>query len=158
MKDDNLKKESQLRPIRHPQAELFLCDIADAALKADMASMEHPIFALSKNPDTKIHKYTNGDNWLEITPSVKGRANIYDRDVLIYAVSKIASARNKGMSYSRFVEFDAMDYLIFTNRMTSGREYNALLILKSDHKRVLYTGQRGSYLQLGGEASQPTDF
>ena len=36
-----------LLPDRHPQASLFICDVADAVIKSDMASMEHPIFTLS---------------------------------------------------------------------------------------------------------------
>ena len=36
-----------LLPVRHSQKELFLADIADAVLKDDMASMEHPIFSLN---------------------------------------------------------------------------------------------------------------
>jgi len=51
--------------------------------------MEHPFFSLSKNPDTTIRRYEHNGNWLEIVPSVKGLATIYDKDVLIYCISQI---------------------------------------------------------------------
>jgi hypothetical protein len=38
-----------LLPDRHPQHDLFICDVADAVLKDMLAHMEHPFYALSKN-------------------------------------------------------------------------------------------------------------
>jgi len=38
----------QLLPDRHPQADFFICDVADAVLKDLMPTMEHPFYALSK--------------------------------------------------------------------------------------------------------------
>lgn len=48
-----------LLPERHPQHDLFICDVADAVLKDVMPQMEHPFYSLSKNQkpasvDTKI--------------------------------------------------------------------------------------------------------
>ena len=74
MKEDN----PPLLPDRYPQTDLFICDVADAVIKSDMASMEHPIFTLSKKPIREIKTYENGDILLEVTPSSKGIANIYD--------------------------------------------------------------------------------
>src|SRR3546814_9201002 len=36
-----------LLPVRHPNQDLFICDVLDAIPKDDMASMEHPVFSLS---------------------------------------------------------------------------------------------------------------
>jgi hypothetical protein len=44
--DENLINRSPLLPDRYPQGDFFVCDIFDAVPKADMASMEHPIFSL----------------------------------------------------------------------------------------------------------------
>ena len=44
------KPSSQLLPDRHPQHDLFICDVADAVLKDVMQHMEHPFYSLSKNP------------------------------------------------------------------------------------------------------------
>ena len=78
-----------LLPERHQQHDLFMCDVADAVLKDDMASMEHPFFSLSKNPETTVRRYDNGDKWVEVVPSVKGLATIYDKDILIYCISQL---------------------------------------------------------------------
>jgi plasmid replication initiation protein len=118
--------EKQLLPERHPQSDLFICDIADAAIKDDMASMEHPIFSLSTKPDLNIRRYEHGHNWLEITPSVKGLATISDKDILIFAVSQIMAAKNTGQPYSKHVGFTAYDFLVFSNRMTNGQAYQGL--------------------------------
>ena len=80
---------TSLLPVRHPQQDLFICDIADCVLKNDIASMEHPVFSLSKKPDLSVREYVNGDKRLTVTPSVKGMATIYDKDILIFAISQL---------------------------------------------------------------------
>jgi hypothetical protein len=50
-------KDSALAPIRHRQQDFFLAQIFDAPLKDDQATMEHPMFSLSKTPDLKIRVY-----------------------------------------------------------------------------------------------------
>jgi len=115
-----------LLPVRHPQRELFLCDVADAVLKDDMASMEHPFFALTTKPDRRVRRYENGNTWLEVVPSVKGLATIYDKDILIYAASQLIGARKQGRSISQELLLTARDVLVFTNRHTGGRDYELL--------------------------------
>ena len=44
-----------LAPDRHPQMDFFIADIFDAALKDDVASMEHPLFAL-KAGDRRVRR------------------------------------------------------------------------------------------------------
>ena len=41
---DNTKERSPLLPVRH-QPDFFVCDVFDAAVKGDSASMAHPIFS-----------------------------------------------------------------------------------------------------------------
>lgn len=121
-----MSKQSPLLPERYPHADLFFCDIANAVIKDDMASMEHPIFVLTKKPHTTIKRYENGESWLEVQPSVKGIANIYDKDILIYAISQIMAAKNTKKPYSKHVSFIAHDFLRFTNKGTGGKDYEAL--------------------------------
>lgn len=118
--------KKHLLPERHPKSDLFICDIAGAAIKDDMASMEHPIFSLSTKPDLNIRRYEHGHSWLEITPSVKGLATISDKDILIFAVSQIMAAKNTGQPYSKHISFIASDFLVFANRMTNGQGYQGL--------------------------------
>ena len=126
MVGDNTKDRSPLLPDRMVQGDFFVCDIFDAAPKADMASMEHPIFSISTKPDRRIRRYENGSNFVEITPSVKGLATVHDRDVLIYCISQCIAALNQGQSVSRNIRFTAYDLLSATNRGTDGRGYEQL--------------------------------
>jgi plasmid replication initiation protein len=114
-------------PDRHPQHDLFICDVADAVLKDVMAHMEHPFYSLSKKPETNIRRYEHKGNWIEITPSVKGLATIYDKDILIYCISQIMAKLKRNQPVSPRVRINSRDLLIFTNRGTSGRDYMALI-------------------------------
>src|SRR4051812_8242552 len=115
-----------LLPERHPQYDLFVCDVADAVLKDDMASMEHPFYSLSKKPETAIRRYENGDKWVEVVPSVKGLATIYDKDILIYCISQMIAKMNEGEVPSPHVRIVAKDLLVFINRTTGGKDYETL--------------------------------
>ena len=119
-------KEERLLPERHPQHDLFVCDVADAVLKGDMATMEHPFYSLSKKPDTRIRRYEQGDRWLEVVPSVHGLATIYDKDILIYCISQMIAKMNDGHPPSPYVQINARDLLVFINRTTGGKDYEAL--------------------------------
>ncbi len=127
MVTENTTSLPALLPDRHPQHDLFICDVADAALKDVMQHMEHPFYSLSKKPETTVKRYRNGDRWLEITPSVKGLATIYDKDILIYCISQIMAKLKRGEVVSPRVRINSRELLIFANRGTSGREYLALL-------------------------------
>lgn len=123
----NTNPLAPLMPDRHPQHDLFICDVADAVLKDVMAHMEHPFYALSKKPETTVKRYVNGPHWLEVTPSIKGLATIYDKDILIYCISQIMAKLRHGEAVSPRVRINARELLIFINRGTSGREYGALM-------------------------------
>ena len=115
-----------LLPDRHPQHDLFICDVADAVLKDIMPQMEHPFYSLSKKPETNVRRYAHNGNWLEVTPSVKGLATIYDKDILIYCISQLMAKLKAGYEVSPRIRLNAREMLIFTNRGTSGRDYTAL--------------------------------
>jgi len=118
--------DAALLPDRRPQQDLFVCDVADAVLKDIMQHMEHPFYSLSKKPETKVRRYEHNGNWIEITPSVKGQATIYDKDILIYCISQIMAKLNRDEPVSQRVRISSRDLLIFANRGTSGRDYVAL--------------------------------
>jgi plasmid replication initiation protein len=140
-------ERSPLLPDRHPTGDLFVCDIFDAAPKGDMASMEHPIFSLSTKPDLRLRRYEHGSTFVEIIPSVLGLATVHDRDVLIYCISQLIAALNKGVSVSRTVKLKAFDLLTATNRQTNGQSYEAL---KAALERL--SGTRiGTNIITGGE-------
>lgn len=115
-----------LLPVRHSLPDFFLCDLLEVAPKGDLSSMEHPIFSLSTRPDLKIRRYENHENFIEIKPSAIGMATIFDRDILIYCISKLVSGMNKGIQPLPVVRFKAHDLLRATNRMTNGQAYESL--------------------------------
>ena len=108
-----------LLPERHLQHDLFICDVADAVLKDVMAHMEHPFYSLSKRPEVSIRRYEQNGCWMEITPSVKGLATIYDKDILIYCISQIMAKLRRGEQVSQRVRISSHDLLVFTNRGTA---------------------------------------
>lgn len=110
--------------------------MVDTALKGDVASMEHPIFSLSTRPDYRIRKYEHRGAWIEIKPSAEGMATVHDRDILIYCISQLMAAFNKGIPMSQVVRFRAHDLLTATNRATNGRGYK---LLKSALERLVGT-------------------
>jgi plasmid replication initiation protein len=126
MVSETPKPESPLLPDRYPQHDLFICDVADAVLKDIMPQMEHPFYSLSKKPDTSIRRYEHNGHWLEITPSVKGLATIYDKDILIYCISQLMEKLKRGESIGPRVRINSHELLIFVNRGTAGKDYKAL--------------------------------
>jgi hypothetical protein len=53
----NPQEGPMLQKERHPNLDFFVADLTTWTLKDDQASMEHPFFSLSKNPDTTLHHY-----------------------------------------------------------------------------------------------------
>ena len=103
-----------LLPDRHPTADFFVCDIFDAAPKDDLGTMEHPIFSLSTRPDRRQLSYEHNGTSIDVVPSVKGRATIHDKDILIYCISQLMSALNAGRAISRTLHLTAHDLLVAT--------------------------------------------
>ncbi|WP_166418803.1 replication initiator protein A [Cochlodiniinecator piscidefendens] len=104
----------------------FVCDIFDAMPKNDLGSMEHPMFSLTTRPDRRIVTYEHNGILVEVTPSVKGRATIHDKDILIYCISQLMAAQNAGRKIGRTLQLKAHDLLLATNRDTSGDSYTRL--------------------------------
>jgi plasmid replication initiation protein len=117
---------SGLLPDRYPTADFFLCDIFDAIPKADLGTMEHPVFSLATRPDRRILEYAHNGVEISVTPSVKGLATIHDKDILIFCISQLMAALNAGRQISRTVKLKARDLLVATNRDTSGDGYKRL--------------------------------
>ncbi len=111
---------------KHAQKDFFVCDIFDATPKDDIGSMEHPFFSLSKNPDHRIRKYEHNGEYIQITPSFTGLATIFDKDILIFAMSQIMAKINDGEEPSQTIQFSAYDVLVTTERRTDGRSYERL--------------------------------
>ncbi|PHV11927.1 replication initiator protein A [Chitinimonas sp. BJB300] len=121
---------TKLLPDRYPTRDFFTCDLFDYALKDDGASMEAPIFTLATKPDTTEWHWSSkdGNRSITVTPSVKGRASQFDKDVLIFVVSQMTEGLNSKRidAKNRTVRFSVHDYLVSTNKPTGGKEYERL--------------------------------
>jgi hypothetical protein len=119
-----------LLPVLHPNRDFFLCDLFDYAMKDDGVSMEAPIFTLTTKPDTSVWHWESKDKSrsVTVTPSVLGRATQFDKDLLIYVVSQMTEALNRGRldASQRTVRFRVYDYLVSTNKPVGGIEYRRL--------------------------------
>jgi plasmid replication initiation protein len=91
-----------------------------------MASMEHPIFSLATKADTRILRYEHRNVVVEIAPSVRGLATIYDKDILIYCISQVMAKKNAGEPLAQTLHLNAHELLVWTNRETSGDGYRRL--------------------------------
>jgi hypothetical protein len=127
-REGSQQRGDKLLPIRH-ERDFFLADLADYAFKDDQVTMEAPVFSLATKPDLTSWKWVSKDGRrrMEVTPSALGRATIHDKDVLIYVTSQMTEAlnRNRHDTGNRVVRFTAHDYLIATNKHTSGGDYEA---------------------------------
>ena len=85
------------------QQELFMAELVDWPVKDDIHSMEYPIFSLAKNRDMQIRTFEDerSGRTLRIIPSVYGAATVFDKDILIFAMSQIVDALNRGAPVSR---------------------------------------------------------
>jgi plasmid replication initiation protein len=98
MPDRSIANErDRLLPDRHPQQDFFVADILDSSPKDDIASMEHPLFAL-KAGDKRIRRYERNGQ----------RVEVLNRD---------------RQDCGRIVHFTAYSFLMATNRGTSGDSY-----------------------------------
>lgn len=107
--------------------EFFIADDVDIlTFRDEVASMEHPFFAL-KTGDTKEKEYKNGCVTITIRSLAGlGLATIFDKDIWIYAISKLEEAINNKKEISRKIIFTPYEFFIRTNRDKSGRAYDDL--------------------------------
>jgi len=116
-----------LLPDRHPNRDFFIADLVEWAVKDDRHSMEHPMFSLAKKPDRKVRRYEHNGNTITIAPGAYGLATIWDKDIVIYAVSQLVTAINQERKdVSPTVRLTAYDLLVSTNRHTGGGDYDQL--------------------------------
>lgn len=115
---------------RYPERDFFLADMFDCSIKDDGVSMEVPIYTLATKPDLSLWSWVSKDGTrsIRVAPSVLGRATQHDKDVLIYVVSQITEALNRGRedAKNRAVRFTVHNYLVTTNRGVGGADYKEL--------------------------------
>jgi plasmid replication initiation protein len=115
-----------MRKDLYPNLDLFVADIWTWSLKNDQASMEHPMFSLSKNPDCEPRRYEHNGNSITISPNACGHLTIWDKDVLIYCCSQLIAGMKEGREPQQVIRITAYDFLVSTNRMTNNHGYDRL--------------------------------
>lgn len=91
-----------------------------------MASMEHPVFSLSKTPEHRMLVYERDGVIIKIKPSYTGLATIFDKDILLYLAGALMNAKNNGLTISKTVRFTTYDYIVSTNKALGGVQYKQL--------------------------------
>jgi len=114
--------KKHLTPRRSKQFDFFVADILGWVPKDDIASMEHPLFAL-KAGDKRIRVYERNGYKVTIEPGRRGIATIHDKDLWIYCISQLVDDKKKGKQIDRSVQFVMRDFLLKTNRRTDGDSY-----------------------------------
>jgi plasmid replication initiation protein len=71
-----------------------------------------------QRPDTAIRRYEHNNVTIEVTPSVKGIATIFDKDILIYVVSQLVAKKNGKVPLHRTVQLRAYDLLVLFALLT----------------------------------------
>lgn len=116
---------AHLVPEKHPQGDFFVLDMHDANPRDDLASMEHPLFAL-KAGDRRVRTYERNGNTVEVKPGHDGCATIHDKDIWLFCISQLVATQNKGREISRTIRFTAHEFLVATNRRTDGDSYERM--------------------------------
>ena len=121
-----MSSSSPFLPERHPLGDFFVLDVLDVAPRSDMASMEHPIYSLSTKPERRVLSYQHDDTRIEILPSARGLPTVFDKDILIYCISKLMHLKNSGKPIGPKVRLTTYDLLVSTNRQTNNLAYQRL--------------------------------
>ncbi|HGW4498746.1 replication initiator protein A [Pseudomonas sp. NPDC077405] len=111
------------------QTDLFAANLVEWPVKDDLASMEFPLFALSKNADITVREYVNptSKKRVRVTPSVLGAATVFDKDLLLFVGSQLIEARKSGLPISKNIKIDTYKFLTGTCRETGGKAYENIL-------------------------------
>lgn len=109
------------------QIELFVCDTVDWPVKDDLASMDFPLFSLSKQRDTRVREYRLGNKTIRVIPSVAGAATVFDKDLLLYAASQIVGNLELNKPVSKTIRVNTVEFLVKTGRGDGRADYERIL-------------------------------
>ncbi|MDF0490943.1 replication initiator protein A [Sphingomonas sp. H39-1-10] len=134
-----------------PQGELFRLDSPlTGEIRGERSLMAFPFFALSKNAWMKPLAYATSDVSIEVRPSARGVATIYDKEIVLYIASLMASKITTGASVGQDFVFTAHDLFSVTGANHSARSYARL----SDALERLQGTQIRTNIEAGGEGEE----
>jgi plasmid replication initiation protein len=115
----------------HPIKDFFIGELVDYAPKDHPDMMERPFFGIAKRKRNKPIEYRSDDGSVHVKISASpehGMATIWDADILIYCISRIVAARDRGdndCGPSIFVT--PYELLKGIARETGGKNYSELI-------------------------------
>ncbi len=128
---------------KHPQPDFFMAEVFNQTpFKDDLASMEMPIFSLSKSkPDLRQIHYKNGNKEIKISPHFElGLPTMYDKDILLYCSSLLMKELNEGRTPPRTIRISPHDFFVATNRSSKPNDHkiggNSYNLLKNSLERL----------------------
>lgn len=136
---------------RAPQGELFRLDSPLLGeIRGERSLMAFPFFALSKNAWMKPLAYATSEVSIEVRPSARGVATIYDKEIVLYIASLMASKIDEGADVSQDFTFTAHDLFSVTGSNHSSRSYSRL----ADALERLQGTQIRTNIEAGGEGEE----
>lgn len=131
-----------------PQRELFQLDSPlTGEIRGERSLMAFPFFALSKNAWMKPLTYATSTVSIEVRPSMRGVATIYDKEIVLYIASLMASKLDQGGTVAQDFTFTAHDLFSVTGANHSARSYARL----ADALERLQGTQIRTNIEAGGE-------
>lgn len=116
-------------PEKDAQIDLFMPAFGDIAARDARDTMEFPFFSLSKKPRFKALTFNNEARGIMIHVSggePNGIATIWDKDFLIWLVSQVREALDRGETPSRTIYFHPYQLLKAIRRGVSKRDYERM--------------------------------
>jgi plasmid replication initiation protein len=123
--DDDRRKSTTLTEDLPVQCELFPEDTH----RDNQKLMAHPFAGFSKDLEeiTYQRQFSDGrEVMVHVSSGVFGMATIHDFDIVLYVISVIQEAMNRGEEPPRTVTFTPRQFLTWTGRSTGGRAYDNL--------------------------------
>lgn len=133
------------------QSDLFVLDSPlMSEVRGERSLMAFPFFALSKGKWTKTLSYKTDTVSIEIVPTAKGVATIYDKEIVLYIASLMVAKLEAGEEVSQDFYFTAHDLFSVTGNNPSARSYTRL----SQALERLQGTQIKTNIEAGGEGEE----
>ncbi|WP_414712083.1 replication initiator protein A [Sphingomonas sp. CFBP8993] len=134
-----------------PQGDLFYLDSPlTSEIRGERSLMAFPFFALSKTAWMKPLTYSHANVAIEVRPSAKGVATIYDKEIVLYIASLMAGKIERGEEVGQDFIFTAHDLFSVTGSNHSARSYQRL----SEALERLQGTQIKTNIEAGGEGEE----
>ncbi|AJP74815.1 RepA family protein (plasmid) [Sphingomonas hengshuiensis] len=130
---------------------MFLLDSPlQGEIRGERSLMAFPFFALAKNAWMKPLAYQSDKVSIEVRPSATGVATIYDKEIVLYIASLMASKIEAGEAVGQDFVFTAHDLFSVTGSNHSARSYARL----SEALERLQGTQIKTNIEAGGEGEE----